>query len=276
LATILLVDDDQLDLELQAFLLKREGHQLLLAHEPDSALRLLQTKVIDLVMVEPALKRHDGDRLCQMIQERHPYACLMIVSDRAGETDIASGLMTADDYVTKPISPTQFIARTKALLRRAQRPREAQLNDETLIAGDIALDVSRMQVLVSGIAVSLTPRELSLLRTLLYHTNRVLTRQQIVRLAWGGQFMGTPKAVDVCIQRLRKKLRPHLKGNDVIESVRGFGYRFDVARPSQTVAADGNKTAISINQDPARRVALAQAPSAIGELRFASSVPSSI
>jgi len=250
MATVLLVDDDQLYLDLHTFLLKRDRHDVLTALEPISALQMLQARVVDLAIVETGLKEHDGYRLCRQIQKLHPHTCLIIVSDNRDEEQVLRGLSTADDYMSKPVSPRHFLARVQSLLRRAQRPRELDRSDNSVIAGEIALNLSQMRAVVNGAEIALTPREVSLLHALMYQPDRVLSRQQLMRLAWGKEFMVTPKAVDVCVQRIRAKINPHLRGAERIRAVRGRGYRFEAFRTGGEIAGRRDQEAELLSISP--------------------------
>lgn len=228
MATILALDPDRLQLGLLGFLLKQDRHELCQAVEPQEALNVLRSKFVDLVIVEPALPGYDGYAVCRSIRERDPDVPLMIVSERAAEAQVVQGLRTvADEYVTKPVSPHAFLARVHALLRRSNAsPRGAA--DEILTTGEIELNLIQMQAVINSRRVPLTPRELWLLHSLMSNIGRVLSREQLMRLAWGEQFMGGAKSVDVCIQRIRKKICPHLLRGPFIEAVRGFGYQLGV------------------------------------------------
>ncbi len=238
MATALALDKDALQLELLTFLLKQEGHRVHATVEPDTALDILQSKVIDLVIVEPVLPRRDGYRVCQQMRELNPYTPMMIVSERHDEDMIVRGLLSvADEYIKKPFSPREFLARVSALLRRASLARGSRWLNDTLTFGEVALNLQQMHALVNGQRIRLTPRELSLLHTLMENASRVLSRDQLMRLAWGEQFVGCSKTVDVCIQRLRKKIQPYLTQGFYIHAVRGFGYKFEMPRPQPACAS---------------------------------------
>jgi two-component system alkaline phosphatase synthesis response regulator PhoP len=234
LATVLALDKDPLQLELLTFLLKQEGHRVHATSDPDVALGILQSKVVDLVIIETVLQRLDGHRVCQQIRQLNPYTPVMIVSERVDEDQIVRLLLNAaDDYMTKPFSPRQFLARVHALLRRSSLVRSGGARDENIAIGEISLNLQRMQVIVNGRQIQLTPRELSLLHALMDNANRVLSRDQLMTQAWGDHFVGTPKNVDVCIQRLRKKIHPHLTHGNYVQALRGFGYKFEIPRPQR-------------------------------------------
>jgi two-component system alkaline phosphatase synthesis response regulator PhoP len=236
LATVLTLDKDVLQLEVLASLLKHEGHRVHPTADPEAALAILQSSLVDLVIVEPATQRPDGIRLCQQIRQLNPYRPLMIVSERGDEEQIFKTMMVAaDDYMVKPLSPRLFVAHVHALLRRAEQVRGQRWQDQNVSIGEISLSLQQMHAVVNGQRVPLTPRELSLLHALMENANRVLNRDQLMRIAWGDHFIGTPKAIDVYVQRLRRKIQPHLTAGFYIQSLRGFGYKFEIPRP-QTVA----------------------------------------
>jgi two-component system alkaline phosphatase synthesis response regulator PhoP len=236
-ASVLALDKDPLQLELVTFLLKQEGHDVHATADPDTALDLLHSTVIDLVILETALQRQDGYRVCQQMRQLNPYTPVMIVSERHEEEQIVRALLVAaDDYMTKPFAPRQFLARVHALLRRANLAQGGRWHEENLTIGEIALDMLHMHVLVNGSRVPMTPRELSLLHALMENSNRVLSRSQLMQLAWGDHFVGTPKTVDVCIQRIRRKIQPHLTGGFYVHALRGFGYKFEMPRPQSAIA----------------------------------------
>jgi two-component system, OmpR family, alkaline phosphatase synthesis response regulator PhoP len=227
MATILAVDKDRLQLEFLSFLLEHDGHRVHTTDEGGAALDIVRSELIDLVIVETALQRQDGLRICEQIHRLSPRTPLMILSERREEEQICHGLLAAaDDYIVKPFSPRQLLARVHALLRRAKLSMGSWPN-ENLAVGEVQLDLQQMQAHVNGQHVPLTHRELSLLHTLMTNANQVLSRDQLMGLSWGENFVGTAKAVDVYVLRLRRKLRPHLQNGFHIRALRGFGYKLE-------------------------------------------------
>jgi len=207
-------------------LLRRDSHKPITTAEPETALRTLESEKVDLVLMDTALPRYDGYRLGQQMRQMKPQVPLIVVSDSSEEDYIVRTLLAfADEYIIKPYSPRQLLARLHSLLRRTGATHVSRNPDGTVVIGDLSLNLHQMQVTVGSARVVLTPREISLLSALMLNPNRVLARSQLVRLAWGDDFEGGNKTVDVCIQRLRKKIQPHLTGPDYIEAVRGFGYK---------------------------------------------------
>ena len=227
IANVLVLETDPLQLELTNVLLRRDGHEPRGTAEPEMALELLATEPIDVALIEISLPKHDGYRFGQQLRQLKPTLPLIVVSERGDDEYVVRSLLAfADDFVVKPFSPRQLLARVHSLLRRsglATHSRRA--SDGSVVVGDLCLNLHQMQVTVAGSRVSLTPRELSLLSALMTNPDRVLSRTQLTRLAWGDDFDGCLKTVDVCVQRLRKKLRPNLGDSDYIQAVRGFGYK---------------------------------------------------
>ena len=234
---VLVLDEDQLQLDLFRFLLKQEGYDVHATSQPEVAFDVLRSRAIELVVMDSALRRDDGERIGRQIRQLNSQIPLMIVSERDEEDQILRGLAYADDYIMKPISPRQFLARVHALIRRAGFSNRSDAQDENLSIGEIVLNPQRMQAVVNGTAVCLTPRGFSVLYALMHNPNRVLSRRQLMRLAWGEEFVGSSKAVDVCILRLRKKMQPHLTGSLDIVAERGLGYRFVTPRSAVTAKA---------------------------------------
>ena len=234
MATILAVDKDPLQLELLSFLLKQEGHRVRATPEPETALDLIQSTLIDLVIIETVLPRQDGIKLCQQMRQLNPYVPVLILSERGDEEQIVRGLMlAADDFVTKPYLPRQLLARVYALLRRANLNRNGRWQEENLAIGEITLNLQQMHAVVNGRRVTLAPRELSLLHALMDNAGRVLSRDQLMQVAWGSDHVSTSKNVDVHVQRIKKKLGPYLTAGPYIEALRGFGYKFEIPRPQE-------------------------------------------
>ena len=237
MATILAVDKDTLQLEVLSHLLRQEGHKVHATAEPEIAFDVLQSQLIDLVVVEPALPRHDAVRVCQQMRQLNPYTPLLVLSERREEDQIIRTLLAAaDDYVVKPYAPRHLLARVTVLLRRSNLNRGGRWPDENLSIGEVSLNLQQAQVVVGGHRIRLTQREFALLYALMDNTGRVLSREQLMELAWGGQFV-TQKSVDVYVQRLRKKLQPYLDGRDYIQAHRGFGYKFEIPQPQAAAAA---------------------------------------
>src|SRR5437763_3255183 len=164
LATVLTIDRDALQQEVLATLLKHDGHRVHPTADAETALAILQSALVDLVIIEPATQRPDGLRLCQQIRQLNPYRPLMIVSERGDEEQIFRALMVAaDDYMVKPISPRLFVGRVHALLRQAEQVRGQRWQDQDVSIGAISLILQQTRASINGEPGPLTPRELCLL-----------------------------------------------------------------------------------------------------------------
>ncbi len=232
MATVLAVDKDTFQLDLLAYVLGTRGHRVHVTPDPEVALDMLQSTVVELVILDTALPRQDGLRFCQQIRQINPYTPVMIVSERQDEEQIVRALeMAADDYIVKPFSARQLVARVHALLRRADLSRGGRWLDENLSIGEISLNLQQMHAVVNGVRVRLRRRELSLLHALMENSPRVLSREQLMQLVWGDDSVVTTKAVDQCVHGLRSRLQPQLSGGSYIQALRGFGYKFEMPRP---------------------------------------------
>jgi two-component system, OmpR family, response regulator len=216
---ILVVEDEQAIADLVRAYLKRDGFGVVWARSGEQALEELGRHPVRLVVLDIGLPGIDGFEVCRRLRARTAVP-ILILSARDDEVDRVAGLEAgADDYVTKPFSPRELVARVKAILRRVGRGGE--LVDGTLAAGDVELDRAARTVTAGGEPAELTAREFDLLAALLAHPGVVLSRDRLLELVWGGGFAGGTRTVDVHVAQLRAKLgRP-----DLIETVRGAGYK---------------------------------------------------
>jgi DNA-binding response OmpR family regulator len=217
---ILVVEDEQAIADLVRAYLKRDGFGVVWARSGEGALEELGRHPVRLVVLDIGLPGIDGFEVCRRLRARTGVP-ILILSARDDEVDRVAGLEAgADDYVTKPFSPRELAARVKAILRRAGSGGEVS-DGGTLAAGDIELDRAARTVSAAGQPVELTAREFDLLAALLAHPGVVLSRDRLLELAWGGEFPGGTRTVDVHVAQLRAKLdRPAL-----IQTVRGAGYK---------------------------------------------------
>ena len=222
---ILIVEDERAIAEAIAHSLKREGFVPQITEDGAAALRLAETSQPDLVILDLMLPGLSGLEVCRLLRRKSPVPIIMLTA-KAGEIDRVVGLeLGADDYVAKPFSMRELVARVRAVLRRpgisAQPPAEPQFADEHLL-----IDLARPAVEAGGKAVVLAPRELKLLGALLAHRGRMRTRAQLLAEAWGEDEYIDPRTVDVHIRWLRRKLEPDPEHPRYIETIRGLGYRF--------------------------------------------------
>jgi DNA-binding response OmpR family regulator len=217
---ILVVEDEQAIADLVRAYLRREGFDVVWARSGEQALEELARHPVRLVVLDIGLPGIDGFEVCRRLRSRTGVP-ILILSARDEEVDRVSGLEAgADDYVTKPFSPRELVARVKAILRRAGGA-GAAVDGGALAVGEVQLDRTSRTVTVAGAAVELTSREFDLLAALLAHPGVVLSRDRLLELAWQGEFAGGTRTVDVHVAQLRAKLgRPGF-----VETVRGAGYK---------------------------------------------------
>ena len=217
---ILVVEDEQAIAELVRAYLKRDGFGVVWASSGEQAMEELSRHSVRLVVLDIGLPGIDGFEVCRRLRARIGVP-ILILSARDDEVDRVAGLEAgADDYVTKPFSPRELVARVKAILRRVDGGGNGG-EEGVLMVADVELDRAARTVIVGGAAVELTGREFDLLAALLSHPGIVLSRDRLLELVWGGEFPGGTRTVDVHIAQLRAKLeRPEL-----LQTVRGAGYK---------------------------------------------------
>ncbi len=219
---VLVVDDEEDILELVRYHLEREGYQVVGCRDGKSALDLVGREKPDLVVLDLLMPGVDGLEVCRRLRQDSAIPIIMLTA-KVEETDKVIGLeLGADDYVTKPFSPRELVARVKAILRRGAAASE----EGVLSLGTLTMDFGRYQVLVRGKGVSVTAKEMDLLRALVQARGRVLTRDFLLERVWGYDRAAEieSRTVDVHIRRLREKLGPEARR---IVTVKGVGYRFD-------------------------------------------------
>lgn len=228
---ILVVDDEKNILELVRFNLEREGYQVLTALDGARGLELARRENPDLIVLDVMLPGMSGLEVCRELH-RDPATKdipIIMLSARAEELDRVLGLeMGADDYVTKPFSPRELVARVKARLRRS-RPedgREDQAPEARLDFGRLVIDEDRFAVYIDGKKQDFTPKEFDLLRFMARQPGKVFSRDQLLEQVWGYDYAGDSRTVDVHIRHIRQKLEHLPGGAQLIETVRGVGYRF--------------------------------------------------
>jgi DNA-binding response OmpR family regulator len=224
---VLVVDDEESLVKLVQGYLEREGFEVSTANTGERALKLAKTVRPELVVLDVMLPGMDGVEVCRQIRQ-FSDAYIIMLTARTEEIDkIVSLSMGADDYVTKPFSPRELVARIKAMLRR---PRTASTLDEAQAPqhfGDLVIDLAGFRVLKSQTEVALTPIEYKLLATMASAPGRVFTREQLLERVWGQDYYGDDHVVDVHIASLRKKVEEDTSNPKWIKTVRGAGYRFE-------------------------------------------------
>lgn len=226
---LLVVEDDPVLRETLAYNLTQAGYQVLTAPEGPAGLDLARTRRPALMVLDIMLPGLDGFEITRILRrEGHNFPILMLTA-RDEEIDRVLGLeLGADDYLTKPFSMREFLARVKALLRRAARePQEAPSEPQRLTFGNLTLDFERHEVRLDGQVLPLRPKEYDLLVFLARHRGKVLSRGLILERVWGWAFEGGSRTVDVHIRWLREKIEPDPSHPTRIVTVRGIGYRFE-------------------------------------------------
>lgn len=224
---VLLVEDEQSLREPLAFLLEKEGFTVHAVDEGVSALQQLKKFVPDIVLLDVMLPGMSGVEVCREIRASSSVPVIMLTA-KDGEIDKVVGLeIGADDYITKPYSTRELIARMKAVLRRGKATNSAPAA-HILEAGPVVLDSEKHRVLVNGERVSLPLKEFELLEYLMENVNRVLTRGQIIDRVWGSDYYGDTKTLDVHIKRIRAKIEANPSHPSLIVTVRGLGYKLEV------------------------------------------------
>jgi DNA-binding response OmpR family regulator len=224
---ILVVDDEPAVTDLLAYNLRKALYDVLIATNGVDALRLARDASPDLILLDLMLPEVDGLDVCRELRKTSGVPIIMITA-RGEEVDRVVGLeLGADDYVCKPFSVRELLARIKAVLRRTQPGDEAGGEPSTRLhgPGGLWLDVESRRVTIGDAPIDLTRLEFDLLHYLLLNAGRVLTRERLLEQAWGYDFAGDTRAVDSAVKRLRAKLRACSAAADVIEAVRGVGYR---------------------------------------------------
>ena len=216
---VLVVEDEQAIAQLVRTYLERDGFGVVWVRSGEAALEEIGRHPVRLVVLDVGLPGMDGFEVCRRLRARTAVPILMLTA-REDEIDRVAGLEAgADDYVVKPFSPRELVARVKAILRRGEL--HAAAGGDVLTAGDLVLRRAAREVTVAGSGIGLTAREFDLLAALLANPNVVLGRDRLLELAWGMGFPGGTRTIDVHVAQLRRKLgRP-----DLIETVRGAGYK---------------------------------------------------
>lgn len=222
---LLVVEDEESFSDALSFMLRREGFEVVVASSGPAALEAFDRGGADLVLLDLMLPGLSGTEVCRALRARSSVPVIMLTA-RDGEIDKVVGLeLGADDYVTKPFSARELIARIRAVLRRGGEPDE--LVTGVLEAGPVRMDTERHLVVVAGRPVTLPLKEFALLEVLLRNCGRVLTRGQLIDRVWGSDYVGDTKTLDVHVKRLRAKIEPDPQEPRHLLTVRGLGYKFD-------------------------------------------------
>lgn len=226
MAIILLIEDDPIIQELVKFNLEREGFEVLVAGDGRNGLEIVKRRKPDLILLDLMLPEVDGYQVCKVLRadaDTHDLP-IIILSARGEEVDKVLGLeLGADDYVTKPFSTRELLARIRVRLRDERRIRPSEQINDKIIWGELEIWPGSYIVTLSGKSLNLTVKEFQLLHILASHPYQVFSREHLLEKIWGYTVNGDTRTVDVHVSTLRNKLRPL---DNVLESIRGIGYRF--------------------------------------------------
>ena len=223
---ILLVDDEPSILQLAQMYLEREGFRVKTASDGEAALEAVRVLCPALIVLDVMLPKLDGFEVCKRLRQRDDPAAILMLTARDEDIDKILGLeLGADDYLTKPFNPRELVARVKAILRRGREARSVKAGPAPLQLADLVIDPASREVRLGERTLDLRAQEFDLLLTLAQARGRVLTREQLLQQAWGFDFYGQTRTVDVHVAHLRKKL----EGSSVkIETITGIGYKLVV------------------------------------------------
>ncbi|MCM3630779.1 response regulator transcription factor [Paenibacillus glycanilyticus] len=226
-STILMVDDEAEILKLMSLYLKNEGYKYLQASNGLEALEILEKQPIDLVILDLMMPKMDGIEACMRIREKNHIPIIML-SAKSQDIDKISGLSVgADDYVTKPFSPLELLARIKSQLRRMNHFKTGPSNTNEIHIDNIVINIASHTVTVDQKEIKLTPREFSLLRFLAVNRGNVLSMEQIYEEVWNEPFMESKNSVMVHIRKLREKIESDPREPRIIKTVWGIGYKIE-------------------------------------------------
>lgn len=222
---VLVVDDEMPIVETVAYNLRKEGYQTLTAGNAEQCIEIARSEKPDLIILDVMLPSASGFDVCRMLRKQSSVPIVMLTA-RVEETDRVVGLeLGADDYITKPFSMRELMARVKTILRRSASNEPAASRDPVEV-GDLRIDPSRYEVTVGGKRVDLSPREFELLRFLASNVDRVFTRQTLLDQVWGADAYVEDRTVDVHIRWLREKVEDNPSHPQKLLTVRGVGYKF--------------------------------------------------
>ena len=239
---VLLVDDEPSIVTLLAFNLEKDGYEVTTATDGAEGYRLAISNPFDFIILDLMLPSMDGMDICKRLRQEKFDTPIMILTAKDDELEKIIGLeLGADDYMTKPFSPREVLARMKAILRRTNKAvpaepvpsvRQESTEDQTekIEVGEITIFPQLYEVHVAGDLIEITPKEFELLLYMAKRANRILSREQLLNAIWNFDYAGETRIVDVHISHLREKIEKDTKNPQYIRTVRGFGYKFEVAK----------------------------------------------
>ncbi|RKD75739.1 two-component system alkaline phosphatase synthesis response regulator PhoP [Sinobaca qinghaiensis] len=227
---LLVVDDEESILTLITYNLKQAGFTIDTASDGKEALQKAKSESYDLIVLDLMIPEMDGLEVCRQIRQEKYHMPILMLTAKDDEFDKVLGLeLGADDYMTKPFSPRELVARVKAILRRVDNTAGTEVKEEVKkkVIGHLTIYPDNYEVIADGKALELTPKEFELLLYLTNNKGRVLTRDQLLNAVWNYEFVGDTRIVDVHISHLREKIEPAAKKPTFIKTIRGLGYKFE-------------------------------------------------
>lgn len=241
---VLIVDDEQAILTLLAFNLEKDGYEVTTAADGRQGYELALHNPYDFIILDLMLPSMDGMDICKSLRRERIDTPIMMLTAKDDELEKIIGLeLGADDYMTKPFSPREVLARMKAILRRMEtahpnegggerpaQPEQPLKEEQQIVAGDITIFPERYEVYLKDAPIDITPKEFELLLFMAERANRILSREQLLNAIWNFDYAGETRIVDVHVSHLREKLEEDSKKPQYIKTVRGFGYKFEVPK----------------------------------------------
>lgn len=226
---ILIVEDEQSIRTLLDYNLRQENYDTIMVADGEEAIHKVTSENPDLILLDLMLPKMDGVEVCKALRDNGIDIPIIMLTAKGDELDKVQGLeMGADDYMTKPFSPREVVARVKAVLRRSKdRSNNATDSAKLLKSGALTIDLDRYQAYLNGAELEFTPKEFELLVFFIQNKNRALTRDQLLSAVWNYDFVGDTRIVDVHVSHLREKIEENTKKPIFIKTVRGIGYKFE-------------------------------------------------
>ena len=225
---VLIVEDEISFSDALAYLLKKEGYEVEIAVNGRQAIDSFNSFAPDLILLDLMIPEVSGTEVCRVIRSTSQVPIIMLTA-KDSEIDKVVGLeLGADDYVTKPYSSRELLARIKAVMRRNSTDSHPSEDGHELVAGAIRMDLDKHQVTVNSITVTFPLKEFELLEYLMRNSGRVLTRSQLIDRVWGNDYYGDTKTLDVHIKRLRAKIESDPANPTIIHTIRGLGYKLEI------------------------------------------------
>jgi DNA-binding response OmpR family regulator len=221
---ILVVDDDRKTVDLICLYLEKDGYRVMEAYDGRQALDIARNRRPGLIILDLMLPKVDGLDVCRLLREESNVPIIMLTAKTTEDDKLAGLDLGADDYVTKPFSPRELIARVRAVLRRGKAE---DSGPELIQDGELEVDFLRHEARVDGTSVHLTPKEFTLLEILIKQPGRVFSRLELLELAFGFDYQGFERTVDVHVMNLRKKIESDPAQPKYVQTVYGVGYKFD-------------------------------------------------